>query len=131
MWANRISQRSRCFCHYSDWIYQLAALVMKKLFPGKNPIFVVVSSFVALQEELQIWGLHLFIWLFTTLQTYNRDAYSWYSAVTQGKCSLPASALLNCFHRLEVQTFMWRDRNVGYSEPVRGLSTLIQSKSPV
>ncbi len=35
----------------SDWIYQLAPLVMEKMFPSTNPIFTVVSPLVVLMED--------------------------------------------------------------------------------
>ena len=71
-------------------IHQLALLVRKKVFPGINPIFIVVWPLIELmndqikeaaKQESLLCGL-----VFTEIWTYNRDAASLYSAVQKIGC---------------------------------------------
>ncbi len=77
----------------SNRIYQLAASVMKKMFPGTNLIFIVILPHVALmenqiREKLGITDPCRLV--LTMLQTYNKDADIWYPAVNQSEHALPA-----------------------------------------
>ncbi len=75
-------------------IYQLVPLVIKTMLPGTNVIFIVVLPLIAPMEdqiqEASKLGITVIQIRFTTLQTYNKDAASWYSPVTKGELSLPA-----------------------------------------
>ncbi len=59
--------------------------MLKKRFSGTN---LRVSPLVALMEDemLQSWGSQPCRSVVTTLQTYNKEAASWYWEVTQSEC---------------------------------------------
>ncbi len=63
------------------------SLVMRQMCPGTNMIFTIVWPLVALIEDQIQEPSQLVI---TAMQTDSRDAASWYSAVTQGECSITA-----------------------------------------
>ncbi len=56
--TDRVSLRKRRLHRFSDWIwqkfdYQLTRLVMKMMFPGTNPFFIVVLPLVLVEDQIR------------------------------------------------------------------------------